>query len=91
MSYSLLDRFKNRLWRTYNVLALVRLVGIALDGLYATILAFNLVLVDALLMEVLPLLAIKIASCALLGPCRLQQSVVVQPKLKNCIPPCPPS
>lgn len=56
---------------TYNVLALVGLIGVALHSLYATVLALNLVLVDTLLVEVLPLLLVISTSSALLSPCTL--------------------
>jgi hypothetical protein len=54
--------------QTHNVLALVRLVGIALDSLNTTVLALDLVLVDAVLVEAVPSLAIVFASFTLLGP-----------------------
>jgi hypothetical protein len=54
-----------------NVLALVSLVGIALYGLNATVLALDLVLVGALLAETVPPLVVIVSSSALLGPGRL--------------------
>ena len=56
---------------TYDVLALVGLIGVALDGLYTTVLALDLVLVNALLVEVLPLLLVVSTSSALLSPSTL--------------------
>jgi hypothetical protein len=57
--------------QTYNVLALVRLVSIALDSLNTTVLALDLVLVDPVLVEAVPSLAVVFTSCATLGPCCL--------------------
>ena len=54
-----------------NVLALVRLVGITLYGFNTAVLALDLVLVGALLVETVPPFAIIVSSGALLGPCRL--------------------
>jgi hypothetical protein len=54
-----------------NVLALVRLVGIALYGFNTTVLALDLILVGALLVESVPSFAVIVSSSALLGPCRL--------------------
>jgi hypothetical protein len=57
--------------QTYNVLALVRLVTVALDSLNTAVLALDLVLVDSVLVEAIPSLAVVLASCATLGPCCL--------------------
>ena len=57
---------------TYDVLALVGLIGVALHSLYTTVLALDLVLVDTLLVEVLPLLLVISTSSTLLRPCTLQ-------------------
>jgi hypothetical protein len=49
----------------------VCLIGIAFYSLNTTVLALDLVLVGALLVEAVPSLAIVHASSACLGPCRL--------------------
>lgn len=57
---------------TYNVLALVGLVSVALDGLHTAVLALNAVLVGALLVEILPLLVVISTSSTLLSPSALE-------------------
>lgn len=57
--------------QSYNVLALVRLARVALDGLSHALLALN----DILLAEAVPLLVVVFARGALLGPRRLCMSV----------------
>ena len=54
-----------------NILALVRLVGIAFYSLNTTVLALDLVLVGALLAEAVPPLAVIVSSSTLLSPGRL--------------------
>jgi hypothetical protein len=56
---------------TIQNLPLVRLISIALDSLDTAMLALDLVLVGALLVEVNPLLAVVVTSLAMLGPCCL--------------------
>lgn len=79
---------------TYNVLALVGLVGVALDGLSHTVPALDNVLVMPLLGEAVPLLAVVVAEGALLCPRSLFLLSALPPKYPtNCwyIPPSPPS
>lgn len=66
--------------QTYNVLALVGLVGIALDGLSHTVPALDNVLVVPLLSEAVPLLAVVVAEGALLCPGRLVLLSALRPK-----------
>jgi hypothetical protein len=73
MSWKMLAR-EPRAWKfneTYNVLALVCLISIARDSLNTTVFALDLVLVDTVLVETVPLLAVVFTSCATLGPCCL--------------------
>ena len=58
-----------------DVLAFVRLIGIALDSLNAAILALNFVLIDPFLGEAIPLFVVVGAGSTLLGPGSLRRLV----------------